>query len=317
VVLVALRAATVLDLRNRAANDPGRKPIPHSSAAFGNLCGKAAFYVNGMGLGDRLIDLHSHILPSVDDGAKSLDEAMEMARMAVDDGIQVMACTPHFMPGLYDNDSTDIRHRVAHLNQAFMDQGIDLALVLGGDAHIRPDFVACLQDGRIPTLHNSRYVLFEPPHTVMPQRMDELLYNIQIAGFVPILTHPERLKWIEQSYQTFVDLAKKGVWMQITCGSLAGRFGKRSQYWAQRMLAEGLVSILATDTHNTRSRPPLMAEARELVAKEVGPEEADNLVLTRPVCVLENRDPDTIPVSLSTARTARGPVSFLRRLFGE
>jgi protein-tyrosine phosphatase len=267
-------------------------------------------------LGDRLIDLHSHILPSVDDGAKSLDEALAMARMAVDDGIEVMACTPHFMPGLYDNEAEDIRYRVARLNQVFMDHGIDLALVLGSDAHIRPDFVACLRDGRVPTLHGSRFVLFEPPHAVMPQRMDELLFNVQMAGYVPILTHPERLKWIEQDYDMVASLAQKGVWMQITCGSLTGRFGKRPQYWAQRMLSEGLVSILATDAHNTRSRPPLMAEARDVAASEVGAAEALNLVLTRPECVLENGSPDAVPINLSAGVKSQGPVSFLRRLFG-
>jgi protein-tyrosine phosphatase len=277
---------------------------------------KAGIACDNTCLGDRLIDLHSHILPSVDDGAKALDEALAMGRMAVDDGIQVMACTPHFMPGLYDNEAEDIRYRVAHLNQEFMDNDIDLALVLGSDAHIRPDFVSCLRGGIVPTLHGSRYVLFEPPHAVMPQRMDELLFNTQVAGYVPILTHPERLKWIEQGYDTVVDLAQKGVWMQITCGSLTGRFGKRPQYWAQRMLAEGLVSILATDAHNTRSRPPLMAEARDVAASEVGVEEATNLVLTRPECVLDNGDPSAVPVSLSAGGKPQGPVSFLRRLFG-
>jgi protein-tyrosine phosphatase len=263
-----------------------------------------------------LIDLHSHILPAVDDGARDLDESLAMGRMAVDDGIQVMACTPHFMPGLYDNESQDIRYRVAHLNQAFIEHDINLALVLGSDAHMRPDFVSCLRDGRVPTLHGSKYVLFEPPHNVKPQRMDELLYNAQITGFVPILTHPERLKWIEQSYDTFVDLAQKGVWMQITCGSLTGRFGKRPQYWAQRMLAEGLISILATDAHNTRSRPPVMSEARDIAASEVGDEEATNLVLTRPECVLENGSPNEVPINLLTGTKSAGSVSFLRRLFG-
>jgi protein-tyrosine phosphatase len=261
-----------------------------------------------------VIDLHSHILPAVDDGAKDLEIALAMGRMAVDDGIEVMACTPHFMPGLYDNETHDISQRVAHLNDVFADRGINLALILGSDAHIRPDFVTCLRDGRIPTLHGSRYVLFEPPHATMPPRMDDLLFNVQVAGYVPILTHPERLKWIEHSYQTFVDLARSGVWMQITAGSLTGRFGKRPQYWAQRMLAEGHVSILATDAHNLGSRPPLLAEARDLAAQEMGVDEATHLVVTRPECVLENGDPDSVP--LSPVVRSQGPTSFLRRLFG-
>jgi protein-tyrosine phosphatase len=263
-----------------------------------------------------VIDLHSHILPSVDDGAKNLEVALAMGRMAEADGIEVMACTPHFMPGLYDNEVHDISARVNHLNEEFHAAGINVALVLGSDAHIRPDFVACLRNGVIPTLHGSRYVLFEPPHAVMPQRMEDLMFNIQVAGYVPILTHPERLKWIEQNYQSVIDAARAGVWMQITAGSLTGRFGKRPQYWAQRMLAEGHVNILATDAHNLGSRPPLLAEARDFAAKEVGIDEATHLVVTRPGCVLDNGDPKSAPIRLAPAETSQGPVSFLRRMFG-
>jgi protein-tyrosine phosphatase len=263
-----------------------------------------------------MIDLHSHILPGVDDGARDLDDALAIGRMAVADGIEVMACTPHFMPGLYDNEAHDIRHRVASLNEIFAQEGVNLALVLGGDAHIRPDFLTCLRSSTIPTLHGSRYVLFEPPHAVMPQRMDDLLFNVQVGGYVPILTHPERLKWIEQNYEMVVNLSNSGVWMQITAGSLTGRFGKRPQYWAQRMLAEGHVSILATDAHNTRSRPPLLAEARELAAAELGVDEATHLVVTRPECVLEDAEPDFAPPRPSPAVKAPGAASFLRRLFG-
>jgi protein-tyrosine phosphatase len=263
-----------------------------------------------------LIDLHSHILPGVDDGAPDLALSLEMARMAVADGIEVMACTPHFMPGLYDNESQDIRARIADLNEIFIEEGIDLALVTGCDAHVRPDFLNCLREGSILTLHDSRYVLFEPSHTTMPPRMDDLLFNIQMAGYVPILTHPERFKWIEQNYEMFRDLAKNGVWMQITAGSLTGRFGKRSEYWAKRMLAEGLVSILATDAHNVRSRPPLLAEAFDIAKGEVGLEEATHLVLTRPECVIEDKAlEDVPPLSIEKAKKP-AKKGILRALFG-
>ena len=263
-----------------------------------------------------MIDLHSHILAEVDDGADSLATSLAMAQMAVADGIEVMACTPHFMPGMYDNQAADIRQRVAQLNHILMEKGIDLALVTGSDAHIRPDFLPCLRDGTILTLHDSRYVLFEPPHNLMPQRLEDLLFNISMSGYVPILTHPERLKWIEQGYEVFVTLAKQGVWMQITAGSLTGRFGKRPQYWAQRMLAEGLVSILATDAHNTRSRPPLLSEAYEIAVAEVGIEEANHLVVTRPHCVLENAGDELVPEIFVGKGPKIDKKSTWRRFFG-
>jgi protein-tyrosine phosphatase len=266
--------------------------------------------------GTVLIDLHSHILPGVDDGAQSIDDALAIARMAVADGIHVMACTPHFMPGLYDNQANDIRGRVQQLNQVLIEQDIDLALVVGGDAHIRPDFLDALRRGDILTLHDSRYVLFEPPHVTAPQRLEELLFNVQMGGYVPILTHPERFKWIEQNYAMFENLARNGIWMQITAGSLTGRFGKRSKYWAERMLAEGLVKILATDTHNVTSRPPLLAEAAAHAERELGAEEARNLVVTRPQCVLENSDAASVPPVLHATESGGKQAGFWQRLLG-
>lgn len=240
-----------------------------------------------------------------------------MARMAVDNGIKVMAATPHFLPGVYDNESNDVRRRLAALQTALQDAHIPLKLVSGCDAHIRPDFVSCLLDGRILTLNNTRYVLFEPPHTSLPPRMDELLHNVVASGFVPILTHPERLRWIEQNYDLVIKLVEQGALMQITAGSLAGRFGARPQYWAQRMLAEGLVHILASDAHDTRKRPPSMVKAHEIAVAELGLDEAKNLVLIRPAMILDNEPVDALPpVQAGKGASVSAKRSFLNRFFG-
>jgi protein-tyrosine phosphatase len=263
-----------------------------------------------------VIDLHSHILPGVDDGAPDLKTALAMARMAAADGIQVMAATPHFMPGMYDNEAGDIRSRVEVFNRHIADAGIPLAVVTGADAHIRPDFLPCLRDGRILTVNDSRYVLFEPPHNIMPQRLEDMLFNIYVSGFVPVLTHPERLKWIEQHYDAVVRLFDTGIWMQITAGSLTGRFGRRPKYWAERMLNEGRIHVLATDAHNLTSRPPLLAEAHALAEKAVGLDEARNLVLIRPLTILDNEVPEAAPpVALAAARPVARKSGW-RRLFG-
>ncbi len=263
-----------------------------------------------------MIDLHCHLLPGVDDGSPDIETSIAMARMAAADGIQVMACTPHFMPGVYDNESTDVRVRVANLQDHINQAGIDLSVVTGSDAHIRPDFLPCLRDGRILRVNDSRYVLFEPPHNIAPQRMEDLLFNIVVAGFVPVLTHPERLKWIETNFEIFERLVGVGVWMQITGGSLTGRFGKRPQYWAEKMLGSGMVHILATDAHNLTSRPPILSEARELAVKALGRDEADNLVLVRPVNILDDQPAEVSPgLPIGLADAAQKP-SRWRRVFG-
>lgn len=262
-----------------------------------------------------LIDLHCHLLPGIDDGAPDLETSLEMARIAVDDGIQVIACTPHIYPGLYENNGPDIIRRVGVLQRDLDEAGIPLKLYAGCDAHLTPTMVPELKSGHIPTLAESRYFLFEPPHHVAPPRMDEVVFATMAAGYMPIITHPERLSWIESHYEMMKQLARQGAWMQLTAGSITGRFGKRPQYWSERMLDEGLVHLVATDAHNLRNRKPLMADATRMVADRLGEKAARDMVLTRPLMVLENADPATGPDTVGTpVKPAKG-LSALRRLF--
>ena len=242
-----------------------------------------------------MIDLHCHLLPGIDDGAPNLDTALAMARIAVADGIRVTACTPHIYPGLYENDAAGIRKAIAALQLMLDRQGIALRLVEGADAHVVPELLDGLKRGRIPTLAGSRYFLFEPPHHVAPPRLEETAFNAMAAGFLPVVTHPERLTWIESHYEIFQRMAKAGVWMQLTAGAVTGRFGRKPQYWAEKMLDEGLVAIIATDAHRADKRPPLLAEAREAAARRLGAAEATHLVLTRPQGILDHQPPSILP----------------------
>ncbi|WP_295455966.1 CpsB/CapC family capsule biosynthesis tyrosine phosphatase [uncultured Thiodictyon sp.] len=260
-----------------------------------------------------MIDLHSHLLPGVDDGAPDLATSLAMARVAVSDGIEVMACTPHIYPGLYENQGTAIRQAVAELQTHLDEAGIALRLSLGADAHIAPDLLDGLRSGRVPTLHDSRYFLLEPPHHVAPPRLEETVFNLLTAGYVPVITHPERLSWIEEHYEVFVELARKGAWLQVTSGSLTGRFGSGAQYWAERLLDEGWVHILATDAHGVERRPPLLAEGRRAAERWVGAEEAGRLVTTRPRGILENSGPESLTAALSLVNMAdRAPAPWWR-----
>jgi protein-tyrosine phosphatase len=248
-----------------------------------------------------MIDLHCHILPGIDDGAADLAVSIEMARAFVAEGVSVVACTPHILPGLYPNTGPNIRQATSRLQQALDREGISLRLVTGADNHIVPDFVAQLRSGNLLSLADTRYVLVEPPHHIAPPRFEDLFFNLLVAGYVPILTHPERLTWIRSHYGMIQGLVRGGAWMQITAGSLAGVFGRNARYWAERMLDEGRVHILATDAHGVSLRPPDLSEGRELAAKRVGDGEAQHLVVTRPRGVLLNELPSNLPRTESAA----------------
>jgi len=242
-----------------------------------------------------MIDLHCHILPGIDDGAPDLAESLAMARIAIDDGIKITACTPHIYPGVYENNAAGIRKGMEALSQSLIEHGIPLKLIEGADTHVAPQLVRQLRDDLVPTLNRSRFFLLEPPHHTAPPRFDEYVFYIVAAGYVPVITHPERLRWIEDHYPYFVKMAQQGAWMQLTTGSLTGHFGSRPRYWAERMLDEGLVHILASDGHGVHKRPPQMSAGRDVAEKLLGAAEATNLVWTRPLAIVNNNDQDSIP----------------------
>lgn len=265
-----------------------------------------------------MIDLHSHILPGVDDGSQSLEQSLEMARMAVADGTTVMACTPHIYPGLYMNDAARIRVERDKLQEALDTCHIPLQLVVGADAHLVPELLEGLQSGRVPTIHGSRYLLLEPPHHVPPPNLEQSVFQIMAAGYVPVITHPERLVWIEHHYPTFVQLARRGAWLQLTAGAIVGKFGRRARYWSERLLGEGWVHLVASDAHNTSMRSPCMSQAIPVLEKAVGAAETRRLLHDRPRAILDDADPATVspvPGLRGEHRPARGG-AWWRRLLG-
>lgn len=263
-----------------------------------------------------MIDLHSHILPGIDDGARTLEDSLAMARIAVQDGIKIMACTPHIYPGLYMNDTAGIQAARDALQNELTANAIDLHLVIGADVHLVPGLVEGLRSGIIPTLNgNTRYLLLEPSHHHAPPRFEELVFNIVAAGYTPVITHPERLVWIEDNYPVFGRLVHQGAWMQVTAGALTGKFGPRAKYWGERLLGDGLTHILATDAHTTGRRKPVMSEGLAVAEKLVGKEEAQQLVFGRPDAILRNLLPSqTAPLPQRTTHVSGS--GWLGKLFG-
>jgi protein-tyrosine phosphatase len=263
-----------------------------------------------------VIDLHCHMLPGIDDGAVDEDDALAMARIAVADGIQITACTPHIYPGMYENNGPAIQEAVRRFQEVLARHDIPLQLTYGADAHVCPDMVAGLKSGRIPTLAGSRYFLFEPPHFVAPPMLEETVFDVMASGYHPVLMHPERLSWIESHYPIMQRIAHAGCWMQLTAGSITGRFGPRVKYWSERMLDEGLVHVVASDAHNVRKRTPQMAHARDLVAGRLGEQAALDMVLTRPRAILEDAAPSSLPPTVGAAPPPPKRFESIRRLFG-
>ncbi|MDO9439159.1 tyrosine-protein phosphatase [Hydrogenophaga sp.] len=260
-----------------------------------------------------MIDLHCHILPGIDDGAKTLADSLEMARIAVDDGIHTLACTPHIYPGMYMNDGPGITLARARLQAELDERGIALKLVVGADVHLVPGLMDGLKSGRVPTLHGSRYFLLEPSHTTPPPHLEDSVFNLIASGYTPIVTHPERLSWVETHYPVFLKLIEQGAWMQVTAGALTGVFGKRAKYWGERFIGEGHTHLLATDAHSTGRRLPRLTEGLAVARRLVGDVEAGRLVGERADAVLRDLAPEGF--GLTAKREPRG--SMIGRWFSK
>ena len=263
-----------------------------------------------------MIDIHCHMLPGIDDGARDLETALEMARVAVADGITHTVCTPHIYPGLYPNTVEGIRAATAAFRQALQQAGIPLGVSHGADIQIVPELVSGLQDGTLPTLHGSRYFLFEPPHHIAPPGLLELIHSTLAAGFVPVITHPERLSYVEQHYATFAEAVRMGAWVQLTAASLLGVWGPRVRGVTERFLRDGLTHVIASDGHNLSNRAPRLGAVRPLLDALVGEDETEQLLLRRPQAVLDNMDPRAVsaPHPVSQPAPARPRSRWLQLL---
>jgi protein-tyrosine phosphatase len=253
-----------------------------------------------------MIDLHSHILPNIDDGSSSMEMSLEMASIAAADGVEMMACTPHVMPGIYDNSIIAIMESVRLFAAALKAAGIPLAICEGADIHVTPTLVKDLQTGKVPSLGGSRYFLFEPPHHIRLPGLASLAKKLLESGYVPILTHPERLTWIEDHYDTICQIGEAGAAIQLTAASVTGNFGKRARYWSHRMLDEGRVDLVASDAHDTIRRPPGLSRARDEIIRRNGEEAARLLTQSNPQAIIENGPLAAKPVGQpSASKSAR------------
>jgi protein-tyrosine phosphatase len=233
-----------------------------------------------------MVDLHSHVLPGFDDGAKDLGEALEMCRMAESDGIKILAATPHFRPAVYESTQDDVLAAVAHLQQELEGEGISLKLVPGADIHISPEAFPFLgQNPRL--LFGGRYALIEFSADFIPPSIEDFLFRMRLRGITPIVSHPERNREVQNDTKALERMVNSGVLIQVTAMSLTGGFGDQARATAFRLVKSGLAHIIASDAHSPRHRVPVLSKARKTLETLVGLERARMMVEETPQKILQ------------------------------
>lgn len=234
-----------------------------------------------------MVDLHHHLLPGLDDGSPDLATSLEMARIAVADGITHVVCTPHANTR-YPHDPAQVQVRLQELRQALAMELIPLTLGLGSDFHVSYDNVqdAIAHPSRY-SINGNEYLLVELPDYTLSPNLKETFYELRRAGLTPILTHPERNPVLQRDPERMLPWLRDGLLVQVTAGSVLGAMGRDARRMADRLLANRWVHFLATDAHDTKRRPPRMREARELVSKRHGALYADLLCRDNPMAVFQ------------------------------
>lgn len=252
-----------------------------------------------------MIDLHTHILPGLDDGASDVAEALAMAAQALEDGIEAVVATPHWYPGLYDNGRERVLAALQRFQQSLSHAGIPLGVYAGAEWHLDPSLPEAIRQGKVLTLNDgNRYALIELPATFIPPHAEDLLFRIRSEGVRPILAHPERCAPVARKLEILRHWVHSGVLVQITAASLSGRFGRELRRLCERLVREGLVHLIASDSHGVHDRPPRLREAREAAARIVGEEAARAMVEEVPRRILAGEEVE--PGLVRAERPGRG-----------
>jgi len=245
-----------------------------------------------------MIDIHCHPLPGVDDGARSFEIAVKMCQVAAADGVTDLVATPH-SNYTYTFDAQRNRQLVAELQSKV---GERPRLLLGCDMHLSYDNIQqCVQGAKDFTINRTTYMLVELPDQFIPEHLTRVYYDIQVAGLIPIITHPERNLLIQRRPELIEQWAGHGCLVQVTAQSYTGGFGSHARKFAEQLLDSGLVHFFATDAHDVEHRPPILSRCRQKVAKHKGEEVADLLTRGNAEAVINGRplppQPDWAEVS--------------------
>lgn len=242
-----------------------------------------------------MIDIHTHILPGVDDGARDLAESLAMARQAVADGLTHLFATPHHRD--YTSLSRlDVARRVAQLQGELDKAGISLTLLPGHEVRLYDDMFDDWDNNLAGPLGDSRYVLAEPLFHHYDKQTDAMLFDLFDRGYLPIMAHPERIRPIQDNLALIEPFLVRGGLTQITATSLTGSGDWRGKKTAETMLRNGMVHIIASDAHHSYQRTPTLTAARDAAAVIVGQEQAAAMVSSRPLAVVHNKRVEVAPV---------------------
>lgn len=259
-----------------------------------------------------MVDIHAHLLPGIDDGAKSVEQALNMARLAVADGVATLVATPHHLNGVYRNPAGRIRRHCDMLSRKLGEEGIDLEILPGSECHLVPELPAALAEGTAMTVADrGRAVLVELPVHHVPRGASEIIEEIQSLGLQPIIAHPERNTQLARDSALLREWVEAGCLAQVTAQSCVGKFGPQARAAAREMVQLGLVHFVASDAHRDQRRIPELTPGRGAIEGWICPEVGELLSETFPRALIAGRTVETSRLTHALVLPRKGWLSWL------
>lgn len=239
-----------------------------------------------------MIDLHSHIIPYIDDGCDNISETLNSIKKAMECGITKIFATPHFVKGSLNNYSEVVSVQVDSINNLLKIYGIDFEVLYGNEIRVSPDIVEMLKDGRFCSLNNSRYVLIEFPMEGEIPNICNIVESILSSGYIPILAHPERYESVQKNIDEAIKYVECGALLQMNITSLIGDYGEEVKHTAIKLLKHNLIHLWGTDYHDYRNvyDSKKINESFMVLKKIVGTEKYKLIKDINPECVYHDCD---------------------------
>lgn len=232
-----------------------------------------------------MYDLHCHFIPGIDDGARTMEEALQLLRLAEQNGISHIVATPHINPGYFDNTQAIIQQGLSELKQQVKAEGLAIQLAAAAEVRLCAELPHWAESGMLPFLgeyQGYKVLLLEFPHSHVPAGADRLVKWLLTKQILPMIAHPERNRDIQNDIKKLLPFRRTGCLFQLTASSVLGDMGESSQHTALQLLEEKAFDIVATDSHNLLRRPPKLAEARDFIAGLCGDDYAALLTHGKP-----------------------------------
>lgn len=234
-----------------------------------------------------MIDIHTHILPGIDDGAKDIKESLAIIRELINNEVTEVIATPHIITGVYNNTKKIIDEKIEQLKTEIIANKLPIKLYKGAELYYEPNIIEKTKQEEL-NLAGSNYILIESDLQRFPDNFEETLYQFQVAGYVPILAHAERFTPFLNDFNHLIDIANRGILIQLNSGSFFGDYGENVQKLAHRILQTGCVHFIASDVHHLNIRPVLMKQVYQYLSENYTEDLAKLLLEENPRRVIQN-----------------------------